>query len=653
MQVDNKRPFISLFSGYPHLFGDPQRLQVDFDEHYSRFNPAPDEPEDAPPLAKPPAPDELEVGAPKHPPELSPDPWPLMGHLHRVPDSPLARSPHQDLPTKPAVPDPISHSSGGGGGGGVVGSHGGVRHLVTIRSTHISVDEQHGDSQLDLRVTQVNVGQDNDIVVRQDNDIVTDGSGAPFPLYPVDNLADVVSMAKEQVPVFFAGPHDTPQEVVATLREHGDGPQADAPIQTLAEGIVRDGHAVGSGAPPLPDPALKVPISPTDNDANMAVVHTGGNMVTNVATLIDGQGPVGTLVVLGDSYKSNAIVQTNVLVDHSAVAGTAETALVQTGDNAANNVAELVRQFDGNPYEMGFFGGLRWHVDRIDGDFYDVKMVKQVNWLSDNDCVQQTATDHYKFMSTGENGLGNDLWATQFGTQYDLVIVNGNYFAANWIFQTNILLNSDYVLIQAGQDGAGQETVSTGGNWLLNTALIADYSGGAHPLTADMQHVVDALQSGEPVLDPSLGHLVPGNGSMDLNVLFITGNYYDLNVLQQTNVVSDSDIVVQSLDKGEAGYVSTGGNFVGNDANIVKLGPLGGEYVAGNEYSESVLVQTNIIAQSADVVPAQSGPPPATDPNAAPQGEAAAVPASEQSAVVPPTEMAAHAMSDPLNSVLS
>lgn len=643
MQVDNKRPFISLFSGYPHLPIDPSRFQVDFDDHYSRSRPEPDEAEAAPPLPQPRAPDELEVGAPRNPPELPPDPWPLAGGLHRLHDSPAARLPHQDLPTRSAVPDPVSHSSGGGGGadGGV-----GARHLVVIRSSHISVDEQHGDSQLDLRVTQVNVVQDNDIV--------TDGSGAPFPVHPVDNLADLVSMAKGQVPTFFAGSHDTPEEVVATLREHGDGSQAGAPIQTLTEGIVRDGHAVGSAEPPLPDPALLVPPSPSDNDANMAVVHAGGNVATNVATLIDGQGPVGTLVVLGDSYKSNAIVQTNVLVDHSSVAGTADTAIVQAGDNAANNVAELVRQFDGNPYEMGFFGGLRWHVDRIDGDFYDVKMVKQLNWLSDNDCVQQTATDHYKFVSTGENELGNDLWATQFGTQYDLVIVNGDYFAANWIFQTNILLNSDYVLIHAGPDGAGQETVSTGGSWLLNTALIADYSGGAQPLPADMQRVVDALQSGEPVLDPSLGLLVPGNGSSDLNVLFITGNYYDLNVLQQTNVVSDSDIVVQTLDKGEAGYVSTGGDFVGNDASIIKLGPLGGEYVAGNEYSESVLVQTNIIAQSADVVPAQSGPaPPATDPNAAPQGEAAAVPASDQSAVVPPTEMAAHAMSDPLHSVLS
>ena len=36
------------------------------------------------------------------------------------------------------------------------------------------------------------------------------------------------------------------------------------------------------------------------------------------------------------------------------------------------------------------------------------------------------------------------------GKQYDLVIVTGDYFGTNWIFQTNILLNSDYVLVDVG-----------------------------------------------------------------------------------------------------------------------------------------------------------------------------------------------------------
>ena len=46
---------------------------------------------------------------------------------------------------------------------------------------------------------------------------------------------------------------------------------------------------------------------------------------------------------------------------------------------------------------------------------------------------------------------------------------------------------------------------------------------------------------------------LPGDGSGTMNVLFITGNYYDINVLEQTNIVSDSDIVVQTLDQRRSG----------------------------------------------------------------------------------------------------
>ena len=66
------------------------------------------------------------------------------------------------------------------------------------------------------------------------------------------------------------------------------------------------------------------------------------------------------MIVLGDSHRSNAIVQTNVLVDHTAVDGTAEQATLQTGGNQANNIAEFIQTLEQNPYEMGFFGGMRW-----------------------------------------------------------------------------------------------------------------------------------------------------------------------------------------------------------------------------------------------------------------------------------------------------
>ncbi|GEP54691.1 hypothetical protein [Reyranella soli] len=334
---------------------------------------------------------------------------------------------------------------------------------------------------------------------------------------------------------------------------------------------------------------------------------------------------------------------------------------VQTGGNQANNIAEFIQTLDQqNPYEMGYFGGLKWHVDRINGDYYDVNLVKQLNVLQDNDKVQVTASDHFKFWTTGENGQDNVAIVDHGGTQYDLVIVTGDYFGANWIFQTNILLNSDYVLVNAGQGGAGSETVSTGANWLLNSAALVDLGGPGKELTPDMQALISALQNGTSTMDLANGFVVPGDGSGTMNVLFITGNYYDLNVLEQINVVSDSDVVMQTLQNGEAGYVATGANELANKALMVDLGPLGGQYVGGTQYAEATLVQTNIIAQSADVVPAPSavvlGDPAKLAPEAAAlvaHGPAPAPPPPEESTAPPPSDSASHTTSDPLASVLS
>ena len=84
-------------------------------------------------------------------------------------------------------------------------------------------------------------------------------------------------------------------------------------------------------------------------------------------------------------------------------------------------------------------------------------------------------------------------------------------------------------------------------------------------------------------MDLANGFVLPGDGSGTMNVLFITGNYYDINVLEQTNIVSDSDVVLQTLENGESGYVATGANELANDALLVTLGPLGGQHVGGAE----------------------------------------------------------------------
>lgn len=684
MQLDAKRNFLSFFSGYLHLPITAPRIHLDIDDFYGPHKAEQDPDGPLQPLGPAVEPDELAVGRSPLPPALPPDPWdPLDLAASIRPITPFAaRLP--TLPLKPLPLDPVKYSHGGGDSPD-------PGKTVVFREPHITVQYKDIGSGLDMRLNQINTLRDNDVGSTaytndlQDNDIVTDqgAESVPWPDHEIMPIAQLANMAAPHGSSNYVGGPVTPESVAATMRAQAEGPDQHDPATQLREGITQDGAWVAADSELPTGPGDLVPERPGNDGVHVeiveggdsttvtfipgkdedgvAVVETGGNSAANYGAVVDEQGAIGTMLVMGNSYNSNVIVQTNIIVDHAAVAGTAGEAAIQAGGNQANNVAEFIKTLDqANPYQMGYFGGLKWNVDRVNGDYFDVNLIKQLNVMQDNDKVQVTASEHYKFWSTGGNDQDNVAIMEHVGKQYDLVIVTGDYFGANWIFQTNVLLNSDYVLINGGEGGAGSETVSTGANWLLNSATLVDYSGAAQQLTPDMQALIAALQNGDATMALDQGFVLPGDGSGEMNVLFITGNYYDINVLEQTNIVSDSDVVMETLENGEAGYVVTGANELANNALMVDMGPLGGQYVGGTEYAEATLIQTNIIAQSADLPPSQSsvvlGDPAKLASEAAAlvtHGPAPAPPPPEESTAPPPTDSGTHATADPLSSVLS
>ncbi|MBS0517110.1 MAG: hypothetical protein JSR90_00370 [Proteobacteria bacterium] len=642
MLPGRKSEFISRFVGQLHIPLEAFGVEIDYGSAYERHGMAPT---GALPVVAPmplPVVEDLDTQGSPRPHDAPPDAWNLFGPEALSPSLPRAMLPALGTPP-PLLPlSPAPHGGGGGGGG----------EDDVVR---IDVSYQGSGDQMDLRVVQVNQLSSDDTVLN------SDGQARAWPVHSGPDLATLEATAAHHIPHAYAHTMLTsPESIVATLTDLGNHVSGSPPA-TLTEGTVVDGRAVAPDASPPADPTTAIPAAPTDHHANMAVVETGGNLSANFAGVASETGATGTLVVLGDSYKSDAIIQTNVLVDHATVEGTAPTAALQTGGDAANNVAEFVHTLDQNPYSLGFFGGLHWHVDTLPGNYYNIDLVTQYNYLSDRDLVQQTATDHFKFVETGANEQGNQLVATNIDpVHYDLVVVTGNYYSTNWIFQTNVLLNNDYVSVDAGSGGAGHETVSTGANWLMNSAQIIDYSGPAQPMSSELQAIANALHNSDTSLDTSAGLAIPGNGSLDLNVLFINGNYYDLNVLQQTNVVNDSDTVMQTLANGESGYVATGGNNLSNQAILIDVGPTAGAFVGGHQYTEAVLVQTNIMTQSAAVSPAPDGivtnNPQALAPEAAaiiqhdPGPSSASV---DHPAPAPTTDAMSHPTPDPLSSVLS
>ena len=112
----------------------------------------------------------------------------------------------------------------------------------------------------------------------------------------------------------------------------------------------------------------------------------------------------------------------------------------------------------------------------VDGDYYSVHAVAQANYLSDNDVATQVSSSSHYNLVGGHNEQGNLSLIFDGSIQYDLIIINGGYHGLNVIFQNNILLNNDRIVMSA--DGADpSQSASSGDNDLLNEAAISNYGG--------------------------------------------------------------------------------------------------------------------------------------------------------------------------------
>ena len=108
----------------------------------------------------------------------------------------------------------------------------------------------------------------------------------------------------------------------------------------------------------------------------------GNNFSINAALIVDIGESARTMVVNGDYFKTDAIFQTNTIMDDDRVrvsGGDREPSSTSDQD-VATNIADFAQ----NPsIYTGFsaqFAGPNWIVDVVDGDFYSVHAVAQVNF---------------------------------------------------------------------------------------------------------------------------------------------------------------------------------------------------------------------------------------------------------------------------------
>jgi hypothetical protein len=633
---------VSHFAGYLQIFHDIARDRVQYDESL-----APRSPDDyitlRPNYDYRVVPDDMETLAGPGPEPIPDD----LVHFARMRPLKLARGPQDDdfdfFPRSPAPSIPLPKPPVGGGGGDA--------------DYHVKVTYQDGGPETQLTVHQYNFMHDDD------TNLSADALLAVQPLIERLNsdvaatIEELAADANAAIPVNWQMPQtDGGATDFLTARDAAwaDGGGEPDPY-SVTHGYYVNGEL--QQRPSETTPPAEPPELPDTGDGIGQWASLGGNFSINAALLVDLGEAARTMVVMGDYFKTDAIFQTNTIMDEDRVrVSGGDREPTSTGDqNVATNIADFLQNpsiYAGYPAQ---FAGPNWTVDVVDGDFYSVHAVAQVNYLSDNDVATQVSSNSHYNLVGGYNTQGNLAQILDGSIEYDLIIIKGSYHGLNVIFQNNILLDNDKIKMAA--DGADpSQSASSGDNSLLNQAAVANYGGDTFDeLPANLELIESLLAAGLTSLDPELAGALIGHGG-PLKVLYITGDYYDINAIWQTNITSDVDVMYQlqnqpladlmALDPDSAvtQSVTTGGNELANDAAIVDVNP-DATYVGGEIYTDSILVQ-------ADLVPAESNAVNA-DTNALVTELVAFIDDHPQdTATPPPATIANSVQSDPMASVL-
>jgi hypothetical protein len=203
---------------------------------------------------------------------------------------------------------------------------------------------------------------------------------------------------------------------------------------------------------------------------------------------------------------------------------------------------------------------------------------------------------------TGGNTTLNFSSYFQMGLQYDLVIVGGNVYDINSITQISLLYDNDWARAEDGVDDSA--TIQSGNNLIWNLAAIHNVGSNDRfeAMPDYMSQAEKGIQERDPTMPEGLSTDSNFQGYVGLNVLYITGNLFDMTIIKQVAVLGDSDDVTLAAaailknNPDAVVTIDTGSNTVANIAEIVDYDSFGNTtYVAGQLYSDAILIQGGII----------------------------------------------------------
>ncbi len=375
----------------------------------------------------------------------------------------------------------------------------------------------------------------------------------------------------------------------------------------------------------LPDRGLaKLPEDPDETQTSVEQdqpagesleVTAGANLVANIATVINTAVISSVTAVMGDYHQIDAITQVYSYSNNDDIASTFHS----SADAAANAgvTAYNIASFERDTYQpnqpqttVDEHGDpifpTAWRVSVINGDVSFVNWVEQYHFVSDNDTMTVTTSGSEATVLTGGNTTLNFSSLFQMGLQYDLVIVGGSIYDINSITQISLLYDNDWARTEGGADS--NATIQSGDNLIWNFAAI--HNVGDNDRFETMPDYMSEAQKGieerDPTMPEGLSTDLNFQGYIGLNVLYITGNLFDMTIIKQVAVLGDSDDVTQAaaeLLKNSPDAVitiDTGSNIVANIAEIVDYDSFGNTtYVAGQIYSDAILIQGGIIEHDA------------------------------------------------------
>lgn len=337
-------------------------------------------------------------------------------------------------------------------------------------------------------------------------------------------------------------------------------------------------------------------------------LDAGSNVLVNSVVLTNNwlAGPV--IATVGDHVELDAIVQINVWSDADAIGASVGGWTFDPGATTeAFNIAMFSRIDPGVNTPAGASNDdfpENWAVTRIDGDLILMNWIEQFNFMMDNDVHVLSSSGVKSMVTTGDNTMLNNVNLMELGLYFDLIVVGGNIYDCNFIHQMNVLLDDDLVGGVEGFQTSGDGVLSTSGNLLWNQAGIVNV-GGADRFEAMPDHYKEAvanLEAGKNDLPSGVFGDDAFAGLGGIRVLYVSGDILDLQYIKQTNILGDADQVALAMNGIEDSFpdahwnVTTGSNTLVNTAGILDLDATGKTYVGGDQYSDEILIQAELVS---------------------------------------------------------